>query len=185
MTGLTGMGLAYYVTRPDVARVRRLAVAVGLYVAGVAAHFIWNSPLLDDLLGTEPGPVTWILWAAIKGMPFLVLLGILVLVAIRRQHRFVREALADDVEAGLVMPAELDALGDLRARRAARRAMRARKGVAGERLLARLQHAQAALAVAESGSAPDRDERLAVDRDAIRALRAQLEALPEVTRPPG
>jgi hypothetical protein len=38
-----------------------------LYAAGVAAHFVWNSPLLNDMLGTNPDAITWITWAAIKG----------------------------------------------------------------------------------------------------------------------
>jgi RsiW-degrading membrane proteinase PrsW (M82 family) len=180
LTGLTGMGLAYYVTRPDIARSRRLLVAVGLYAAGVAAHFVWNSPLLDDMLGSNPDSVTWIAWAAIKGLPFLILLAVVVRVAMRRETHWVRETLADDVSAGLLTPAELDLLGDLRGRRSARRAVSQRKGAAGERLMARLQHAQIALAVAESSTAADRDARLEAKRGAITDLRAQLGALPDL-----
>jgi RsiW-degrading membrane proteinase PrsW (M82 family) len=180
MTGLTGLGLAYYVTRPDVARSRRLLVGVGLYVAGVLAHFIWNSPLLDEMLGTDPDAVTWITWAAIKGLPFLILLAILVRVAMRREHGWVRETLADDVEAGLLTDDEVETLGDLRRRRAARAAVKARKGPAGERLATRLQHAQIALAVAESSAAPDREARLEANRAHVRELRAQLEAQPDL-----
>lgn len=180
MTGLTGLGLAYYVTRPDVAKSRRLLVAIGLYGAGVLTHFIWNSPILDEFLGTDPDAVTWIVWAAIKGLPFLVLLALLVRVAIRREHGWVRETLADDVAAGLLTNAEVETLGDLRRRRAARLAVTARKGPAGGRLAARLQHAQIALAVAESSSAPDRATRLEANRAHVRDLRAQLEALPDV-----
>ena len=181
-TGLTGMGLAYYVTRPDVARQRRILVAIGLYVAGVAAHFIWNSPLLNQLLGRDPGPINWILWATVKGLPFLILLAILVRIAIKREQRWVRESLAEDVASGLVASHELDSLDDLRGRRAARKAVRSRKGVEGERLMARLQHAQVALAVAATGSSPDRDARLAADRQLIAGLRSQLDALPDVAQ---
>lgn len=185
MTGLTGLGLAYYVTRPDVARSRRLLVGLGLYAAGVLAHFVWNSPLLDELLGSDPDAVTWITWAAIKGLPFLILLAVLVRVAMRREHAWVRETLADDVAAGLLTDAEVETLGDLRRRRAARAVVRVRKGLAGERLAARLQHAQIALAVAESSSAPDRDARLEANRARVRDLRVQLDALPDVGGRPG
>ena len=185
MTGLTGLGLAYYVTRPDVARSRRLLVAVGLYTAGVLAHFIWNSPILDELLGSDPDAMTWITWAAIKGLPFLILLAILVRVAQRREHAWVRETLADDVAAGLLTTDEVDMLGDLRRRRAARAVVKARKGPAGERLATRLQHAQIALAVAESSTATDREARLEANRAHVRELRAQLDALPEAGRSPG
>jgi RsiW-degrading membrane proteinase PrsW (M82 family) len=180
LTGLTGMGLAWYVTRPDIARGRRLLVAVLLYVAGVAAHVVWNSPLFEDILGSNPDDVTWIVWAAVKGLPFLVLLGVLVAVAMRREQRWVRAALADDVAAGLVTQAELDTLGDLGKRRAARRAVAARAGVAGERLMARLQHAQVALALSESATGPGRDAKIAADQDLIRSLRAQLDGIVRV-----
>ena len=168
LTGLTGMGLAWYVTRPDIARGRRLLAAFLLYAAGVAAHFVWNSPLLNGILGEDPDEITWILWATVKGLPFLILLAVLVAVAMRREKHWVQGALTDDVAAGLITTGELDALGDLRKRRAARRAIAARKGVAGERLMARLQHAQVALAIAESSSSPDRETRLVADRELIR-----------------
>lgn len=180
MTGLTGMGFAYYVTRPDVPRQRRLLVAIGLYAAGVATHFIWNSPLLQSLLGTDPGPINWIIYATVKGLPFLILLAILVRIAITREQRWVREALAEDVASGAVTSQELDALDDLRGRRAARKTFGLRKGVQGERLMARLQHAQTALAVAAAGSSPDRATRLAADRELIRGLRSEIGGLPDV-----
>ena len=180
LTGLTGMGLAFFVTRPDIPRSRRLLVALGLYAAGVAAHFVWNSPLLNDILGNDPDATTWIVWAAIKGLPFLILLAVLVRVAMGREKKWVHEALADDVVAGYVTPQELETLGDLRRRRSARRSVAARKGVAGDRLAARLQHAQIALAVADSGAAADRDTKVAAARGLITDLRTQLDALPDI-----
>jgi RsiW-degrading membrane proteinase PrsW (M82 family) len=179
LTGLTGMGLAYYVTRPDVARLKRLLVGIGLYAAGVAAHFIWNSPLLDDMLDDDPGTIDWLVWAGAKGLPFLVLLAVVVRLAIRREQHWVRGALAPEVAAGMLSDGEIDALDDLRARRASRAAVAARKGKAGEQLFARLQHAQVELAVVASGSAPDRAPRLEATRALIRSLRLQLDAVPE------
>jgi RsiW-degrading membrane proteinase PrsW (M82 family) len=178
LTGLTGMGLAFYVTRPDVARSRRVLVAVLLYAAGVAAHFVWNSPLLDGILGDNPGPTEWIAWAAVKGLPFLILLGVLVRLAMRREQRWVRDALAEDVAGGVMTAQEVDVLESLRARRSARKAVGARTGPAGERLVARLQHAQIALAIASTGTEPDRDVRIDANRELIAGLRAQLAALP-------
>jgi RsiW-degrading membrane proteinase PrsW (M82 family) len=178
LTGLTGMGLAFYVTRPDVPRARRVLVAVLLYAAGVAAHFVWNSPLLDGILGNDPGPTEWIAWAAVKGLPFLILLGVLVRLAMRREQRWVRDALAEDVAAGVLTAHEVDVLESLRARRSARKAVGARSGPAGERLVARLQHAQIALAVASTGAEADRLARIAANRDLIASLRTQLAALP-------
>lgn len=179
LTGLTGMGLAYFVTRPDVPRQRRLLVAIGLYVAGVAAHFIWNSPLLNDVLGNDPDAATWILWAAMKGLPFLILLAVIVRVAQRREMRWVRDAVAPEVEAGYITPAELDTLEDLRRRRAARDAEKARTGAAGSHLLARLQKAQLVLAVTAAGGGANRDALLASNRSLVASLRGQLDALPK------
>jgi hypothetical protein len=180
LTGLTGMGLAFYVTRPEIARSRRVLVAVLLYAAGVTAHFVWNSPLLDGILGDNPGPTDWIAWAAVKGLPFLILLGVLVRLAMRREQRWVRDALAEDVAAGVLTAQEVDVLESLRARRSARKAVGARTGPAGERLVARLQHAQIALAIASTGSEADRDARIGASRQLIAGLRAQLAALPIV-----
>lgn len=184
LTGLTGMGLAWYVTRPDVPRQRRLLTGIALYATGVAAHFVWNSPLFENILGNDPGPTEWIAWGAVKGLPFLILLGVLVRFAMRREQRWVRESLAEDVSAGMVTPQELNALAGLVTRRAARKAIGARKGVAGERLTARLQHAQIALAVASTGTGADRDARIAADRALIAGIRAQLDALPEAGHAP-
>lgn len=178
LTGLTGMGLAFYVTRPEVARTRRVLVAVLLYAAGVTAHFVWNSPLLDGILGDNPGPADWIAWAAVKGLPFLILLGVLVRLAMRREQRWVRDALAEDVAAGVMTAQEVEVLELLRARRSARKAVGARTGPAGERLIARLQHVQIALAIASTGTEPDRDAQIAANRELIGGLRAQLVALP-------
>jgi RsiW-degrading membrane proteinase PrsW (M82 family) len=177
LTGLTGMGFAYFVTRPDVPRQRRLLVAIALYFAGVAAHFVWNSPLLNDVLGDNPDGVTWIVWAAMKGLPFLVLLAILVRAAQRREMRWVRDAIGPEIESGDITAAELDTLDDLLRRRAARVAEKARTGVAGERLMARLQKAQLALAVTAAGGGANRDVQLEQQRGLVRTLRGQLEAL--------
>ena len=179
LTGLTGMGLAYYVTRPDVPRRRRILVTIGLYTAGVAAHFVWNSPLLDGMLAGDPDEATWIAWAAIKGLPFLLLLAYIVRRAIRREQRWVRDAVAPEVASGVISATELDVLEDLRLRRDARSAMRARRGVVGERLMARLQRAQLELAVAAGGSGPRREAQLAAGRGLIASLRDQLAAVPD------
>ena len=178
LTGLTGMGLAYFVTRPDVPRMRRLLITIGLYVAGVAAHFVWNSPLLNDILGNDPDAMTWIIWAALKGLPFLILLAVIVRIAQRREMRWVREAVTPEVEAGYITAAELDTLEDLRRRRAARDAERRRTGSTGSHLLARLQKAQLALAVSAAGSGANRDAQLETHRSLVRTLRGQLDALP-------
>jgi RsiW-degrading membrane proteinase PrsW (M82 family) len=182
-TAMTGMGLAYFVTRTDVPRDRRLLVAIGLYLSGVALHFLWNSPLLNDmLLAGDPGPIQWLIWAAVKGLPFLVFVAVMVRLAIRNQQRWFRDALAPEVAVGTITTDEIDQLDDIRSRRAARKAMAGRKGADGERVMARLQHAQLALGVALVGQGHTEAER-AADRERIRTIRAELAALPDVAGP--
>jgi hypothetical protein len=97
----------------------------------------------------------------------------------------VNDALADDVAAGYVTPVELETLGDIRRRRAARRTVAARKGVAGDRLAARLQHAQIALAIADSSAGAGSRARSSRPRAASSPTsRTQLDALPDVTAQP-
>ncbi|NJD28029.1 MAG: PrsW family intramembrane metalloprotease [Chloroflexi bacterium] len=182
-TAISGMGLAYFVTRLDVPRDRRLLIAVGLYLAGVGLHFLWNSPILNDaLLRGDPGPINWLIWAAIKGLPFLVFVAFMVRLATRHQQRWFRDALAPELAAGTVTAEEIEQLDDLRSRRAARKAVALRKGPLGERLMARLQHAQIALGVALVGKGHGEAER-AADRERIAALRTELAALPDVVVP--
>ena len=177
LTGLTGMGFAYYVTRPDVSRQRRTLVTIGLYAAGVLAHFVWNSPLLDGMLAGDPDAGAWITWAAIKGLPFLLFLAYVVRRAINRERRWVSEAVAPEVASGVMTAAELETLEHLHLRRAARSAMKAQKGATGERLLARLQRAQLGLVVAAGGTGPNRDAQLVASRRLIANLREDLEAV--------
>jgi protease PrsW len=183
-TAMSGMGLAFFVTRADVSRARRLLVAAGLYASGVALHFLWNSPLMNDaLLSDDPGPIEWLLWAAVKGLPFLVLVAVLVRLATRHQQRWFRDALAPELALGTVTAEELEQLEDLRSRRAARKAVGARKGPRGERLMARLQQAQIALGVGLVGRARPAESDGGPDRERIAALRAELATLPDLARP--
>lgn len=84
LTGLTGMGLAWYVTRPDIARAADCWPPSSSMPPELPLT-VWNSPLLNDMLGNDPDATTWIAWAAIKGLPFLILLALLVRVAMRRE----------------------------------------------------------------------------------------------------
>src|SRR5206468_7956550 len=47
-TGLTGLGIGYFVSRREHQPfARRLGVAIGCFVAAVLAHAFWNSPILQ------------------------------------------------------------------------------------------------------------------------------------------
>src|SRR5215204_1174691 len=91
-SGLTCMGIAWFVTRTDQRPARRLGVAAGLCLAAVLAHFLWNSPLLNlfptgDLTVAE-ALMAIPLAAAVKGVPFLVLVVLLVGLARRQERRW-------------------------------------------------------------------------------------------------
>jgi RsiW-degrading membrane proteinase PrsW (M82 family) len=176
-TGLTGAGLAYFVTRLDQPRQRRLLVAVGLFLAGVVAHMLWNSPLLNGLL-TDLGGV--VLFGLIKGLPFLAFLAFLVILAGRRERRWFATLTEDDVGTDVLTEQELAELGGLRSRWAARRRVRARKGAQGGKLAGQLQREQINLAMIRSRVAADDDPSVVAQRERIRTIRAQLNALPDI-----
>jgi protease PrsW len=179
-TGLTGIGLAYYVTRRDVPHQRRLMVAIGLFLAGVVAHMIWNSPLLTELLSGFGGILVF---GLVKGLPFLLFLGFLVYLASRREHRWFSALTARDVGTDVLTQDELAHLGGLRSRWAARRQMGARKGPQAAKLAGQLQREQISLAMIRSRAGSDEDANVVAQRERIRAVRAQLDALPEIPKP--
>jgi protease PrsW len=177
--GLTGMGFAYLVTS-KAALERRLAGFAGCFVAAYAAHSFWNSPLLNDVLangGYAPTPLQVLAWCTLKGLPFLVLLIVLVAVATRSEERAFRALIADEPDDTLFPEAEVVALGSLWSRRSARVAAGRRLGPAGGRLVGRLQSAQIdygrVRSTAPSLEAPD----LEAVRIRITTVRSQLTAL--------
>lgn len=177
-TGLTGVGLAYFVSRTDQPRQRRLLVAIGLFAAGVTSHFVWNSPLLTDLLRGNPGPLEMILFGLFKGLPFLGFLIVLILLAQRRERRWFEVATASEVEAGVLSPTDVSTLGDIRRRVAARRALQRSHGSGAGRLLGKLQREQINLAMVRTRSHDPRHPDIERQRDLVRSLKDQLAAMP-------
>ena len=181
-TGLVGMGVGYYVSRREqVPRKKRMRVAAGLATLAVFGHFLWNSPLLD-LFPTPPWTgAEWLLIplaAAVKGLPLLGFVAAAVVLARRREERWLRLALAEEVEAIGISPGELATLADPKRRRAARRAMRARAGDRAASLLGRLQREQVNLAMVRARVAVPDDPALLAQRDYCRSLRDALQAMP-------
>ena len=176
-TGLVGMGVAYYATRGDVPRSRRLLVGVALGAAGVGAHFFWNSPLLGDLLGGG-GVVGWFTYVTAKGLPMLIGLLLLIRLARQRERKWFARLTAAQVDDGTITADEMRELGGLRSRWRARRAAGRARGAAGGRLKGRIQRQQINLAMAASrvGAADHPD--MVQQRDLVRALKAAFEALP-------
>jgi RsiW-degrading membrane proteinase PrsW (M82 family) len=150
-TGLSGMGIAYFTTRRgDTSLGRRLAVAVGLFGIAVLAHFLWNSPLLDFFPEPPFEGVEFlqILFAtAVKGVPLLAFVAVMVRLARRREHRWLLAALADEVGKGGILEDELAVLESPRGRRRARKEIGLREGRAASDMLKRLHRQQINLAM--------------------------------------
>jgi RsiW-degrading membrane proteinase PrsW (M82 family) len=177
-TGIAGMGFAYYLTRLDQPRQRRILFAVGGFALAVFAHFIWNSPLLGFVLGDDPGLINWLLYTAIKGLPFLIFLVLMVRLAHTREQRWFEKAVAAHVGGDALTADDVKTLSSIRARRAVRKDLGRRKGPEGERLVGRLQSAQLSLAMLSTRSGTTQAD---LDRqvDYIRGIRADLAKLPD------
>jgi len=110
-TGLTGMGIAWFVTRTDQRLARRLLIASGLCLVAVLAHFLWNSPLLNLLPTGEVTPLEQLvaipLAAAVKGVPFLLLVVLLVTLARRQERRWLQAAAAGELGGPALLPEEV------------------------------------------------------------------------------
>ena len=179
-TGLTGMGIAWFVTRTDQRLARRLLVAGGLCLTAVLAHFLWNSPLLNLLPTGEVTPLEQLvaipLAAAIKGIPFLVLVVLLVGLARRQERRWLEAAAAGELGGPALTAEDLYVLEQPRRRWRARRAMRRRAGRRAAALLRRLQRQQLSLAMLRTRLGDNDDPDLIGQRQRIAQTREALGA---------
>jgi len=176
--GLTGMGFAYLVTQRAASMSRRVAVAVLCIAAGLSAHAVWNSPWMDSVLwtsgGASPSIDQWIEYGALKGLPFLILLGVLVTLASRNEERNFRAIVAGEPDPTVVTESEIRSLGSLWSRWSARAAAGRVGGRRAARLLGRLQAAQIEYAIIRSTADHLHDPALEAQRLKIRSIRAQL-----------
>jgi hypothetical protein len=181
-TGLSGMGIAYFVSRRgEETRSKRIGVAVLLFLVAALGHFLWDSPLLNFFPGRLDTAGDWLqipLAAAIKGIPLLVFVIVLVKLARRRERGWLELALASEVGSAGLTPQELVILLDPRARRRSRRDMRTRAGEGAARLLRRLQREQINLAMVRSRVELDDDLALVHQRAYCASLRDALMAMP-------
>ncbi len=179
-TGITGLGFAYYITQRDQPLQKRRQVLIGLFAAAVSAHIIWNSPLLTELLTGLGG---MFVFGLIKGLPFLIFLILLVRFAQQREQRWFRVLTASEAGTDILTEQDLADLGGLRSRWSARRRVAARKGPQSGKLAGQIQREQIALAMIRSRSESDDDSNVEAQRERIRALRTQLNALPDIAQP--
>ncbi|MBE3074341.1 MAG: PrsW family intramembrane metalloprotease [Actinobacteria bacterium] len=181
-TGLIGMGVAFYQTRPDLPWSRRVLVGVVLAAAGIGAHFFWNSPLLGELMG-DGGIVGWAMYVTAKGLPMLIGLVLVVRLARRRERKWFARLAAAQVDDGTITADEMGELGGLRSRWSARRQAGRLKGAAGGRLMGRIQRQQINLAMVESRVGTGDHADVTQQRDLVRALKAEYAALPLYVAP--
>jgi RsiW-degrading membrane proteinase PrsW (M82 family)/septal ring-binding cell division protein DamX len=185
-TGITGMGFAYFVTRRQSPFAQRLLGFGACVVAGVSAHVVWNSPWMQSILETtsgQPSTLQWIEYGTVKGLPFLILLGLLVVFATRSEEKSFRAIVASEPDPQVLTEAETASLGSLWSRRAARSAAGRLRGPQGTRLTGRLQAAQVEYAMIRSRTDLPTDPALEAQRVKIRGIRAQLVAVPFVPVP--
>ena len=188
-TGLAGIGIAYFVSRrEEVAFGRRLLVAAGLFAAAVFAHFLWNSPLFNLFPGSVETVGDWLripLAAAIKGIPLLIFVVVLVRLAHRRERMWLELALREEADTLALTQAELQILLDRRERRRSRREIRERAGEPAERLLKRLQREQVNLAMVRTRAHGQERTELVRQRELCKSLRDALLAMPGVAAATG
>lgn len=181
-TGLSGMGVAYVVSRRGEEPLgRRVGIALALFLAGVAGHVLWNAPVLDLFPERAHGAVDLLrvpLAAAVKGLPLLVFVVVLVRLAHGRERRWLGSALRSEVGRPGLTAAELGVLLEPGARRRARRDVGARAGPGASRLLRRLQREQVNLAMASARAADPDDPALTRQREYCKSLRDALHAMP-------
>jgi RsiW-degrading membrane proteinase PrsW (M82 family) len=181
-TGLIGMGIGYAVERRDAAsRARKAAVLGVLAVVAMAAHFVWNSPLLD-FFPVEPWHgLDWLqvlLATSVKGLPLLGFVALSLWLARRRERRWLTGVLAAETDDGGISTDELEVLARPHRRRLVRREMRRRAGSRAASVLHRLQREQVNLGMIRTRVVAEDDPALVQQRALCASLRMALEAMP-------
>jgi protease PrsW len=179
-TGLTGFGFAYFITRKGTATWAQRAGIFALFIAASwAAHFVWNSPWLDSL--QQGGAGAFIGALVIKGLPFLILLVIMGILARRRESqafsRLMTEEISEETENDVVTQEEFHVLQSGRRRRRVARQMKRQKGPYAKRLVRRIMREQMNLALFHSKLKDSGHPAVDAQRDKIRDLKRQLAAL--------
>jgi RsiW-degrading membrane proteinase PrsW (M82 family) len=181
-TGLVGMGIGYLVSRRmQTSLARRIWVCAGLCALAVFGHFLWDSPLFDLF---PSGPLTVgtfflsVVAAAVKGLPLLIFVSVAIVLARRRERRWLDESLTGEVGGEGISRGELRVLESPTRRRLTRREMRRRAGRGAASLLRRLQREQVNLAMIRSRVAREDDPALLRQRALCRSLRDAMQAIP-------
>ena len=175
-TGFVGFGFAYFVTRKTRRLSQRVGVLLGCIVLAWAAHFVWNSPWLGSLMAR--GAAAFAFGLVIKGLPFLSLLVILGVFADRREKRVFGCLMRGEVGSEAVSEGEFWTLRSAARRRKELNLVKRTKGVRAKAVYRRLMREQINLAVLHNRVASSDHPALREQREIIKALKAQLAAIP-------
>jgi RsiW-degrading membrane proteinase PrsW (M82 family) len=171
-TGVMGFGFAYFVTQRDRTLSRRLGMFALCAALSWAAHFVWNSPWLEELMNKGTG--AFVLALVIKGVPFLLLLVLLTVFARRREGRVFAGLLKFELGGDVVTTEEYEVLRSGRKRRTALRRMRRTMGRTARDTLKQLMRAQMNLALFHTKVDSAEHPALDAQRDLVRNLKARL-----------
>ena len=175
-TGLFGFGFAYFITRRgSVTWAKRAGVFAALIVAAWAAHFVWNSPWLDSM--AEGGVGAFIGSLVVKGLPFLVFLVLMVVLARHREAQAFSRLIAEEVGSDVVTKEEFQVLRSGRQRRKVVRRVKKQRGAVAQRLVKRLMREQMNLALFHSKVDEPGHPAVDAQRDKIRQMKTQLAAI--------
>jgi hypothetical protein len=176
------MAIGIVTTRRDDRPLRDRVRPAGLLAgAAVLGHFLWNSPILEFFPPHPWEGGEWFLIpvaTAVKGLPLLLFVVLLVRLAHARERRWLHESLVSEIDEGSVTPQELAILEGPRRRSHARRELRRRAGDRAADLLKRLQREQVNLAMVRSRVGSEDDPALTRQRAVCRSIRDALEAIP-------
>jgi RsiW-degrading membrane proteinase PrsW (M82 family) len=174
-SGLMGFGFAYFVTQRDRTLAKRFGIFALFAFLSWAAHFVWNSPWLESLMTQGTG--AFALALVIKGLPFLILLMLLVIFARRREGRAFAALMKSEVGSDAVSAEEFQVLRSGRRRRRTLRKMKKNGGSAARSVLKQLMREQMNLALFHARVRSMEHPALEAQRDVVRRLRERLAGL--------
>ena len=181
-TTVASYGIAWFLLHPQRSRACRTAVALLCFTLAWALHFVWNSPLLEDLFGG--GVSGLVLLSLAKGIPVLVAAGLFWRVAARENGAYLHALAAWFVpERDLIRDDEWLRLGAPLMRWRARRDIGRRFGPRAGRLKTRLQREQ--LRLVRKAATHGRGPQTRRHENRIRRLRAALDACTSPVRASG
>ncbi|MEJ8853568.1 PrsW family intramembrane metalloprotease [Variovorax robiniae] len=178
-TTIASFGVAWFLLHPERPTVVRIAFALWCFTIAWGLHFLWNSPLLDDIFDDGMGGLA--LFILVKGIPALVAAGLFWRVAARENGAYLHALAAYFVpERDLIRDDEWARLGRPLQRYQVRRAMGYAFGLRARRLKTRLQREQ--LRLIRKAATYGRGAQTLRHEVTVRRLRDKLERLMQSAR---